>query len=36
MRMQAASEAREYRSLNMALHLCGMSKRAWYYACRPR
>ena len=36
MRVQAVSEAMEHMSLNRALALCGMSKRAWYHAGKPR
>ena len=36
MRVQAVSEAMEHMSLNRALALCGMSKRAWHHAGKPR
>ena len=35
-RVQAVSEAMEHVSLNRALALCGMSKRAWYHTGKPR
>ena len=36
MRVQAVSEAMEHMDPNRALALCGMSKRAWYHAGKPR
>ena len=36
MRIRAVREAMGHMSLNKALAYCGMSKRVWYYASRPR
>ena len=34
--MNAARTVREALELNRVLLLCGVSKKAWYYAPRPR